>query len=201
MSVRLSCPSCNTAFVLPAAPDRATCPRCGDVFPVRSYTEVAGEGEGEPTGGSEPRPSRTRGEGRRMLGVLAAAAVLILLTALPPFLVYYKRLKHKPPEPAAPAATATPPSKLSGLGYLRADCNAVFAVQPGPLLHYAARTKQEPREVLAQIGLPDAVRGTVEQFGVPLAQIEPPRRRRDAERRRPRRAAARARTRAEATIR
>lgn len=172
MSVRLSCPSCNTVFVLPAPPDRATCPRCGDVFPVRSYTEVADEGEGVPGGGSEPRASRTRGEGRRMLGVVAAAAALILLAGLPPFLVYFKRLKNKAPEPAAPAAVAAPPSKLAGLGYLRADCNAVFAVQPGPLLHYAARTKQEPRDVLAQVGLPDAVRGTVEQFGVPLAQID-----------------------------
>src|SRR5436305_1220421 len=37
MSVRLSCPSCNTAFALPAVPAdrRATCPRCGDAFPVR----------------------------------------------------------------------------------------------------------------------------------------------------------------------
>ncbi len=175
MSVRLSCPSCNTAFVLDALPDnrRATCPRCGDTFPIRTYTEEA-DGQRAPTpgaGGTE-RASRTRGEGRRMVGVLIGALVLILLAGLPPFLVHFAR-KIKSPEPAvAPATTAIPPAQLAALGYLRADCNVVFAVQPGPLLHYSARTKQEPRDVLAQAGLPDVARGTVEQFGVPLAQID-----------------------------
>lgn len=174
MSIRLSCPSCNTEFVLSALPDsrRASCPRCGDVFPVRTYTEVAGDAV-PPTHGEPEHASRTQGEGRRMVGVFAAALVLIALAGLPPFIVYYTRTKAKPHEPAAtPTLTATPPAKLAALGHLRADCNLVFAVQPGPLLHYAARVKQEPRDVLAQAGLPDVLRGTVEQLGVPLTQID-----------------------------
>src|SRR5207248_4987942 len=54
MSVRLSCPSCNTGFALDALPAdrRATCPRCGDVFPVRGGDEETGD-RGQGTGKTE----------------------------------------------------------------------------------------------------------------------------------------------------
>ncbi len=107
-----------------------------------------------------------------MLGVLVAAAFLILLAGFPPFLALLKPPKNKPQPPVPLSATAKSPSQLSALGYLRADCNIVFAVQPGPLLAYAERTKQQPRDVLAQTGLPDAARNTIEQLGVELAQID-----------------------------
>lgn len=176
MSIRLSCPSCNTALALPALPEnrRAACPRCGDVFPVHSYTEQPDGATPAPTtGGGPERVSRTAGEGRRMFGVFVAAVVGVLLAGLPPFVVYW-RAKNKP-APARPTplvATAKPPSQLAALGYLRADCNVAFAVQLGPLLAYAERTKQDPRAVLAQTGLPDAARTVIDQLGVELTQID-----------------------------
>ena len=59
MSVRLSCPSCNHAFALSAVPPhgRATCPRCGDVFPVRGgVEEVPGDAPAPPEPFLKPIP-------------------------------------------------------------------------------------------------------------------------------------------------
>jgi hypothetical protein len=168
MSVQLSCPSCNTSFALPALPDgrRAECPRCAEAFPIRTFTE-GGDGCPAAAGGASPRVSRTKGEGRKMLGVFAAALVGVLLAGLPPFVVYWRTKGKAQPAPARGAASAP-----AGLGYLRPDTSAAFAVRPGPLLAYAERTRQQPRDVLAQTGLPDAARTAVEQFGVDLAQID-----------------------------
>ncbi len=176
MSVRLSCPSCNSAFALPALPEhrRATCPRCGDVFLVRTFTEEADDGQPAPaTDTREASATRTQGEGRRMVGVVLVALMGILLAGLPPFIVHWRGKKPKPaPVTPVTAKGVKPPAGLAALGYLRADCNVVFAVQPGPLLHYAEHTKQEPRDVLAQTGLPDAARTTIEQLGVELTLID-----------------------------
>src|SRR6266545_3188806 len=58
MSVRLSCPSCNTGFALDAIPAdrRAACPRCGDVFPIRG---LDAEGTGDRRQETEDREQRT----------------------------------------------------------------------------------------------------------------------------------------------
>lgn len=48
----------------------------------------------------------------------------------------------------------------------------MFAIRCEPLLAHAARTGQQPGDALKQTGLPDVLRGTVEQLGVPLAQID-----------------------------
>jgi hypothetical protein len=67
---------------------------------------------------------------------------------------------------------ATPPTQLVGLGYLPAECNVVFAVQPGPLLAYATRTNQEPRELLTRVGIPAQVLAALDQLGLTLPQID-----------------------------
>lgn len=176
MSVRLSCPSCNTAFALDAVPAdrRAVCPRCGDVFPVRG--EVAE---------SEDRGQRTEDKREKAAPLPAGvwpvrrAALIALALGLLGFAiglaVYYSRetkTKAEAQPELPPAANATPPAQLVGVGFLPAECNVVFAVQPGPLLAYAARTKREPRELLASAGIPPQVFGALDQIGLTLLQID-----------------------------
>lgn len=172
MSFRLSCPSCNHTFALPALPDhrRATCPRCGDVFPIRTYTEEADGTAPEPAPAKlvDVRPGRPPA---LLIGV--CAAMLLALAGL--VWVFsdigrgFRNMGDDPPgrTPATQSAT-----ELNGLGYLRPSSNIVFAVRPGPLLSYAERTQQQPNAVLAQTGLPEPARGLLDQLGVPPAQID-----------------------------
>src|SRR4051812_12975999 len=108
MSIRLSCPSCNTSFTLPGLPgnNKALCPRCGDLFPIHSYTT---EADGQSQDGESAPSSRTQGEGRKMLAVFAVALVGILLAGLPPFLVYWFGTK----KPKQPTAQTTAPVSTS----------------------------------------------------------------------------------------
>jgi hypothetical protein len=183
MSVRLSCPSCNTHFSLGAVPAdrRATCPRCGDAFPVRAgVSEEPGEGGQESvsppasTPHSEFRTPHSRGLSPMRATLIALSLGLIGLAA--GLAVYYARgTKPKPepqPEPVVANANATPPAQLAGLGYLPAECNVVLAVQPGPILTYAERAKQDPRELLARAGVPQQALAAFDLAGLPLAQID-----------------------------
>jgi hypothetical protein len=87
--------------------------------------------------------------------------------------VYYSRERPTPPEGDAPPPTAaTPPAQLAGLGYLPADTNIAFAVQPGPVLAYAARTNQDPGELITRAGFPPRVLGLVGELGLTLPQID-----------------------------
>lgn len=174
MSVRLSCPSCNTAFDLAAVPEsrRATCPRCGDVFPVRG--DVA---EGAPAAPALPNTKHetrnTPRSGWPMWKVAALALALGLIGFAVGLFAYNRGPAPNPePQPDSLAAVATPPAQLVGLGYLPAECNVVFAVQPGPPLEYAARTNQEPRELLTRSGLPPQVLTALDSIGLPLTQID-----------------------------
>ena len=183
MSIRLSCPSCNTAFALPVLPEhrRATCPRCGDVFPVRG--ELVEQTTGAAAGANQPQAERARVESltpaperpKTTPSLAIGLGILLGLGVLGGAIWFAFGARHneKPIENApAPVVAAKPPTELAALGYLRADCNIVFTVQPGPLLDFAARTKQEPREVLAQAGLPEAARNMIEQLGITLPQID-----------------------------
>ncbi len=78
----------------------------------------------------------------------------------------------EPGPPLRPAHETTPATELQGLGYLPADTNIAFAVQPGPFLAYATRTKQDPREVMVRAGLPGKVFNTVMELGLTLPQID-----------------------------
>ncbi len=175
MSVRLSCPSCNTAFALDAVPAdrRATCPRCGDVFPVRGFVEET-EDRGQRT---EPQPNtkhQTPNTKHRARAALVALALGLLGFAigLAVYLTRETKTKAEAQPELPPAANATPPAQLVGVGFLPAECNVVFAVQPGPLLAYAARAKREPRELLAGTGIPSQVFAALDQIGLTLLQID-----------------------------
>lgn len=176
MSIRLSCPSCNHAFVLPALPDhrRAQCPRCGDAFPVRTYTEV-------PDAAATPEALANVADvtplwPRRLAFV--GVAVAVLLVAGFAWMMHeinrgMRGSENDSPSPGGtPRAGVKPAAQPAGLGYLRPDCNVAFAVQAGPLLRYAERTGRPPGDVLAQAGLPEPARGLLDQFGVPLAQVD-----------------------------
>jgi len=178
MSVRLSCPSCNTAFALAGLPAdrRATCPRCGDVFPIRGEVTEDSATPAEPTPLPNTKHQTPNTKSGWSIGrTVAVALTLGLIGFAVGLVVYYSReSKPKPqPQPDPPAATtATPPAQLAALGYLPAECNVVVAVQPGPLLAFAARTNQEPRALLAQAGLPQQVLAALDRVGLTLSQID-----------------------------
>lgn len=174
MSVRLNCPSCNHAFDLGAVPDHrgATCPRCGDVFPVRGdVVETAGPPLPNTT---NQTPNTPRRSGWPLWKVGAFGLALGLVGFAVGLFAYDRTPKPNPePQPEVPMAiTVTPPAQLVGLGYLPAESNVVFAVQPGPVLAYAARTNQNPLDPLVKSGLPPQVVTTFDAVGLPLAQID-----------------------------
>ena len=83
-----------------------------------------------------------------------------------------KRSEIPPPVVLPPSTNATPPLELRGLGYLPSNCNLVFAVQPGPLLMYAERTKQDPVELLTKNRVPASMLGSLAAAGITLQQID-----------------------------
>lgn len=156
--VRLSCPSCNTAFALPEPPAdrRATCPRCGDTFPVRTFTEVAESEAAPPADAPRPPPPAPRSRTPYVVALL----VLAFLTA--GAWIYLNR-GRKP---------TTEPARLAGLGYLPADTNVAFGVRLGPVFDHAGRTRQEPRDVIAKAGVPAPALDAIARLGVALEQID-----------------------------
>lgn len=181
MSVRLSCPSCNTAFSLDAIPanHRASCPRCGDVFPVRGVStesedkEQKTEDRGEPTAFFPNTNHEIPKAGLSPLRAVLVALTLGLIGLAAGFAVYYTREKPKPAPPEPPPELITiSPAQLSGLGYLPAECNVLFAAQPGPILAYASRTHQDPRELLTRTGVPPQALAALDQIGLTLPQID-----------------------------
>lgn len=174
MPIRLSCPSCNTAFSLPELPAdrRANCPRCGDQFPVRTFTEIEDETWPRPAGTAPPYPkARAQWSVKRTVLVALGMGAIGLVVGIVGYSLRGDPQPKPQPEPA-PIATAIPASQLAGLGYLPADDNIVFAVQTGPILAYAERAKKDPRELIIQAGVPDKVYDGFTSLGLSLAQIE-----------------------------
>jgi hypothetical protein len=179
MPIRLSCPSCNTGFSLPELPaDRRTaCPRCGDVFPIRTFNEIV-ESEGNSRGTAlVPGTAKSPRKALARLSLMRATAITLgmgLLGLIAGVAIYYIQLKPKPePEPEPPPMTAAIPAwQLSSLGYLPADTNIAFAIQPGPVVAYAARMNKEPRELLIQAGIPAKVFDSLTNLGLTLPQVD-----------------------------
>jgi len=176
MAIRLSCPSCNSAFTLADMPvdRRAGCPRCADVFPIRRWQEIA-------PGEFSPFPTPSAGLERRQHGRLSVRRSVIvaigmgLAGLLSGFGVYYFRggFRVHPTEPDLPTIVAAkPPTQLVGLGYLPADTTIAFAFQPGPFLAYAERQHQDPRDLFIQAGLPGLAYDTVTSLGLSLRHID-----------------------------
>jgi hypothetical protein len=175
MAVRLSCPSCNTEFTLPELPPnrRAACPRCGDEFPVRAWQDVPDAG---PAAASAPPPVSPAAAQRK--SAFPRAVVLALLAAVVCLGAAYWVVRdrgEKAKQAAAamrPEGAVLPPAELEGLGYLPADTNVAFAVQPGAIVAYARQTNQDPRDLVIQAGVPAQVLDTLTRAGLTLGQID-----------------------------
>jgi hypothetical protein len=177
MPVSLSCPSCNTAFALPAMPAerRVECPRCHDVFPVRGVSGDEGE-ESATVSHHSPlathhSPPDPQSPNRGRLALVAAAVALVAAVAV----FVLNRGSKEPqfdPGPQRPAHLATPPTELRGLAYLPADTNIVFAAQPGPFVAYAKRTGQDAGELVAKAGVPRLILDIANDLGLSLDQID-----------------------------
>src|SRR6476469_5067042 len=123
MAIRLSCQSCNSSFALPELPAdrRAACPRCGDIFPIRSFTQEAG---GPASWGPSSRAERMA-TGRWSVQRAVVVSLLMGLVGLLAGLgVYYLRGERRPrtsPVPELPPLVAAQsPTHLLGLFYLAA---------------------------------------------------------------------------------
>lgn len=171
MSIRVSCPFCNSSAVLPARPPtgRTACPRCGEVFPVTAAEEV--DEPPTPAGPAAAPPSGPLPAARSLLvSLLLAAAVLGA------GLYFYRPFGSSQPPPPPPADAhppgTVPPAALAGLRYLPAGVNVAFAVQPAPLLVYADRTNADPTVLLAAPGVPVTFTAALDRLGLPLDRID-----------------------------
>lgn len=179
MTLRVSCPFCNTGFDVPAtlpAP-RMPCPRCGESVAV---TLPDGTGVPQPSLNGDgvhaaavvvdapPAPS-----GLRPLVLLAAAIFAAVAVGIGVWLGGFFKGKPTPEvaKPNAPRAT-WPPQTLAGLRYLPTDCQVVFAFQPSPLIQYAERTRQDAGTVLADGGLPKPVFDWLAEVGIQPEAID-----------------------------
>jgi hypothetical protein len=122
-----------------------------------------------------PRPRRALGHWS-IQRALAVALAMGLIGLIAGFGAYYlnggMRTKPAPEMDPPPLVAATPATKLVGLGYLPADATIVFSLQPGPVLAYAERTKQDPRDLLIAAGLPRTAYDTVTHLGLSPRQID-----------------------------
>lgn len=172
MPVPISCPYCNTGFTLAEVPParRATCPRCGEAFPIHEDAEERSPGT-VPTTTVTPAEAPFPGPGiasalpqprSRWPLIVAVLAVVAIGTGLAVYILQGRfGARPGPPPPLEPELHVTLPGALVGLGLLPPDCNVAFAVQPGPLLGYAARTNRDPLDLLAQAGVPARVFATL----------------------------------------
>lgn len=172
MSVRLACPSCNSQFTLASWPTdrRATCPRCGDRFPLRGQADTTAASPpaalptlAPPVLPAAPPPAATPPR-FQWLALVAALAIVIGLA------VYFTP-RPQPPTTERPSPQVQPPGELIGLGYLPERCNMVFAFQPGPALAFAEHRQQPIRELFTEAGIPAQLFSLLDQLGIPLPQI------------------------------
>lgn len=171
MSVRVGCPYCNHKVTLPAAPagGRANCDRCGEAFPVTGPVEEVADRPEAPTRPADGRPPFLWLVPLLLLvtgGLIGGGAVVWLL-----------RGANRPAPPAAvappPAGPVTwPPSAVPLLAHLPRDVGVAFAIQPGPLLAHAERTGDDPKKLLADLGLPDRAFVVLADAGLPLETID-----------------------------
>lgn len=93
-------------------------------------------------------------------------------------LVIVNRGESRPPiPPTKPVASefgpaTIPPLGIAGLRYLPANSQIVAAVQTAPLATYAERLKTEPKQLLRDAGLPEAVFESLAQAGVRFESID-----------------------------
>ena len=175
MIAPVHCPFCNAAVPLTALPPshRVACPRCGEAFPVKTPVD------GIPTESlNGPPPTRLlteHGSPQRSVGAFALIGVALAAIVLAVGWFAFLRKTDGPPVDSTQATKPTvtvPPTALAALSYLPADTNVVIVAQPGPLLAFAERTQADPKQTLAQAGLPDRILASLDKLGVRPEQID-----------------------------
>ena len=165
----VSCPYCNHEFAPAETAGRVTCPRCGEAVPVRGARRPAAAPKSDAPFDIGPM---VRQRLKQAFVVAFLIMVVIAGFAFRKFRQEQKRTEIPSPVVLPPATHATPPLELRGLGYLPASSNLVFAVQPGPLLAYAERTKQDPVELLTKNRVPASMLGALANAGITLPMID-----------------------------
>lgn len=176
MTATVHCPFCNAAVSLAALPPslRVACPRCGESFPVKA---TDADGSRIPTASLNGQPPPPAVVPPPAQSVRVYALIGVALAAIVVVVGWYAFLR-KPDMPPIDPTQATkptvtvPPPALAALSYLPADTNVVIAAQPGPLLAFAERTQTDPKQVLAQAGLPDRLLAVLDRLGVRPEQID-----------------------------
>lgn len=156
-----SCPFCNHGFAAEQVP--RTCPRCGEFLRTAAGFETT------------ETPASSIDLGKRVKRSLKHAMLASLLIILAVVAAAVWKLRQEKPNnfvPNLPPNQPSTPLELSGLQYLPPRCNVVFAVQPGPLLVYAERTKQDPVELLTRNRVPVSIIGALGKAGVTLQQVD-----------------------------
>ena len=173
MMTRVVCSYCNAENRLPAWPvPRVACVRCGESFVPTDPVEVE----------AAPMPRRVPAPTSSLRGpFLAGCAIAAVALAVGLYFVLGGKPPAVPTTRTADFATV-PPAALAGLGHLPASANLAFAVQPGPLLEYAARTQNTSDDASAETaawqllqgyGLPtDAVKNALRVGKVRLRDID-----------------------------
>ena len=167
MPVTTTCPYCRTSFPVenPAA-QRAVCPKCGETVSVKAVAQSA------PLASTAPAPSLTSPKWfKPALYASCVAAVVILVVGL--WLIYSgDRKPIESPPSSREQDGIRPPISLAGLGYLPGSTQVIVAVRPGPLVAIGDATRTDPKQKLAEVGLPKPVLDAVDRLGVPLTQID-----------------------------
>lgn len=159
---RVACPHCNA--VVDAA-ERIVCPRCGEAFDPAIAEHLPDETVSapmpvvRPAGFLHSRAAMTFSFG------LAAVILVVGLAIVRPW-----EAKPKPGPEKLPVVVS--PLGLSGLAYLPPKTNIVAAIQPLPLLAYAAQKKVDPKKFLVDSGIPETVFESLSKAGVTLDQID-----------------------------
>jgi hypothetical protein len=176
MTATVHCPHCNATVPLTALPPshRVVCPRCGEGFPVKE--PVTEDGSRLPTESlngpppAVPPPPPPRSVGAFALAGVALAAVILVVG----WFVFLRKSDGPSGDPtqATKPTTTVPPAALAALGHLPDDANVLIVAQPGPLLAFAERTQADPKQVLAQSGLPDRLVAALDKLGVRPEQID-----------------------------
>ncbi len=163
MPVRIVCPFCNAVV---EADGRTACPRCGESFDATTAEGAADEAvlSTMPVG---PKPGFLYSRSAVFLSLGLAATILGVGMAI---VRPWEPRTSPRPEPKLPVVVS--PLGLSGLAYLPARTNILAAVQPLPLLAYAAQNKVDPRKFLIETGVPESLLAKLSQAGIPLDQIE-----------------------------
>lgn len=166
MAHRVSCPYCN-AVVAVETEGRTTCPRCGEAFDPATAERLP---EDLPPATVPATASPGFLYSRAAVALSLGLAALILVVGLAVVRPWEPRLVPEPDKPKFPVVVS--PLGLSGLAYLPPRTNVVAAVQPMPLLKYAAETNADPERLLLDAGLPAGVFAKLSQAGLPLGQID-----------------------------